>query len=279
MVSAALLWSTSGLFVKSPPLAALPLENRGPALACYRALAVAVGLLPLVSRSSIRWHPGLLPMVVSFAVMNLLFVTAMTRTTAAAAVFLQYTSTAWAFLLGALLHAEPIRRMNLVCLVFALLGIGWIVIGEWHSNYLVGNLLGLGSGLAYAGVIVSLRRLRQEDAVWLVVLNHLVAGLCLLPWVATHFVPMTALQWTLAAGLGVVQMGIPYVLFARGLRNVTVQEAALITLLEPILNPLWVWLFWGEPVPATTLVGGGWIVAGLLLRSLLGWRVERASRR
>jgi hypothetical protein len=88
LLAAALLWSTSGLFLKSPPLAALPVETRGPVLACYRALFAAAFLAPFVRRGSIRFRPMLIPMVVSFAAMNVLFVSAMTRTTAAAAIFL-----------------------------------------------------------------------------------------------------------------------------------------------------------------------------------------------
>jgi drug/metabolite transporter (DMT)-like permease len=74
------------------------------------------------------------------------------------------------------------------------------------------------------------------------------------------------LQWLLIALLGVVQMGLPYVLAARGVALVTVQEAALLFLLEPILNPLWVWLCWGESAGWQTLIGGGLILGGLAIR-------------
>src|SRR5690349_2934623 len=100
LLAAAVLWSTSGLFLKSPPLARIPQFERGPVLACYRALFAAAFLAPFVSRAAIRFRPALVPMSLSFAAMNLLFVTAMTRTTAGAAIFLQYTSTVWAFALG-----------------------------------------------------------------------------------------------------------------------------------------------------------------------------------
>jgi drug/metabolite transporter (DMT)-like permease len=65
---------------------------------------------------------------------------------------------------------------------------------------------------------------------------------------------------------GVVQMGLPYVLFAKALRSVSVQEAALVTLIEPVLNPLWVRLLWGETVGAATWAGGALILAGLAVR-------------
>lgn len=269
LVSAAVLWSTSGLFVKSGPLAALPVLERGPMLACYRALFAALFLLPAVRWKSVRWRPMLVPMVVLFAAMNVLIVTALTRTTVAAAIFLQYTSAVWAFVFGFVFLKERIDRGNLIALLAAVCGIAWIVAGDWSSENFAGNLLALGSGACFAGVILCLRWLRDEDSVWLIALNHLFAGVVLLPWVLSFDIQLDATQWMLAAGFGVLQMGLPYVLFARGVRTVSMQEAALIPLIEPILNPVWVWFVWNKPAGETTWIGGGLIVGGLAIRYLL----------
>jgi len=269
VVLASLLWSTSGAFVKSPPLAAIPEDARGPILACFRALAAAAALSFFVKPRHVRWRPMLVPFVISFAGMNLLFVTAMTRTTAAAAIFLQYTSTAWAFVFSIFILRERADRPNLLALACALAGLGWIVAGDWNTAYFAGNCLALGSGVCYAGVIISLKLLRDEDSAWLVALCHAAAGLLLLPLVATRSLSLSPLQWSLIGLFGVVQMGLPYVIFASALRRVPIQDAALLTLLEPILNPLWVYLLWGEPVGFGTWIGGGLIVGGLVLRSLL----------
>ena len=278
LLAAAVLWSLSGLLVKSPPLQELSVACRGPILACGRGLFAALFLLPFVRWRSVRWRPMLVPMVVAFASMNLLFVTAMTRTTAAAAIFLQYTSTPWAFLLGLVFLRERIDRGNLVALVFALAGIASIVAGDWNGANFAGNILALGSGFCYAVVVFSLRWLRDEDSAWLVMLSHLVAGLVLLPWVLSFGVTLTAPQWGLTALLGIVQMALPYVLFARGVRWVTTQEAALLTMIEPVLNPFWVWLFWREAVGDTTWIGGSLILGGLAVRyALLPRRAVQAA--
>ena len=254
------------MLVKSPPLQRLPLEDRGPLVACFRAVIAGLALLPFVRWSAVRLHWGLVPMVLSFAVMNVLFVSAMTITTAAAAIFLQYTATVWAFVFGTAFLREKVTRENLVALVFGLAGIAWIVAGNWSGGDFLGILLALGSGLGYGGVVVSLRALHREDSAWLVVLNHLVAGVILIPWVASRSVLPDVPQWGIIVALGVLQMGLPYVLFCRGVAHVSSQEAALITLLEAILNPLWVWLVWDEHVSSATWIGGGLIIAGLLLR-------------
>jgi drug/metabolite transporter (DMT)-like permease len=102
-----------------------------------------------------------------------------------------------------------------------------------------------------------------------VVLNHLASAIVLFPWVASRGIMPTGTQWTLIAVLGAFQMGLPYVLFARGLAGVPAQEAGLITLLEAVLNPIWVWLFWREEVAGSTWIGGGLILTGLLMRYVL----------
>ncbi len=266
LIAAALLWSLSGIVIKSPVIQAIPVGDRSLVLACYRALFAAVGLLPFVAWRRVRVTPRLVPSVVSFAVMNVLFVSAFTRTTAGAASCLQYTSTAWVFLFGWLVLKEKIHRGNIVALVCAGGGIAWILFSEQNDQHADGNLFALGSGIAYAGVMLSLRWLRNEDAAWVTVLNHAVSGLVLLPLVLTRHIELTALQWSLVAFLGVFQMGLPYVLAARGVAVLSVQESALLVLLEPILVPLWAWLCWGEHIGGPTLFGGGLILGGLAVR-------------
>jgi drug/metabolite transporter (DMT)-like permease len=269
LLAAAILWSTSGLFMKSPPLEAVPVSERGPLVACFRALLAGMCLVPFVNWRRARFHRQMAPMALAFAAMNFLFITAMTRTTAAAAIFLQYTGIGWAFLFGVVFLKEPVTRANLAALAFGLAGIAWIVGGEWHGSQFVGTLLALGSGLAYGAVITSLRALREEDSAWLVVLNHLVSAAVLLPWIVARGLIPSGAQWGVIALLGAFQMGLPYVLFARGMAGVPAQEAGLITLLEAILNPFWVWLFWGEEVAISTWIGGGLVLTGLLVRYLV----------
>ena len=275
LIAAAVLWSLSGLFVKSPPLDVIPLEVRGPLLACYRALFAGAMFSLLVKRRSIRWRPGLVPMVGVFTAMNVLFVSSMTRTTSAAAIFLQYTATAWVALLSFFLLKERLRRPTLVALAGAISGILWIVLNEEHAHHAVGNFLALGSGFSLACTLVMLRVLRDEDSTWLTALNHLLSGLILLPWVLTIDVSLSPTQWLLIAGLGIVQMGTPYVLFARAVRSVPVTEAVLLTLLEPILNPIWVLLFWGEQPAAHVWSGGALILGGLLTMAVLRRQAPR----
>jgi len=121
--------------------------------------------------------------------------------------------------------------------------------------------------------------LRGLDTVWIVAVAHLVTAVCIFPYVAYLGIWPTTSQYPVLAGFGLLQMALPYVFFARGLRTVTSQEATVIGLLEPILLPVWVYLAWGEMAAPWTIVGGGLILAGLFLRYGVPLLRTRAARR
>ena len=267
VVLAAIMWSTSGVFAKKIGLPAVT-------MACLRALFAGAVLLPLMRPRFLSFRPAMLGMVACFTTMNVCYVTALTKTTAANAIFLQYTAPAWMFLASVLWLGEPFDRRSFQSLLISMLGVVVIVAGNW-SGASFGVVLGLVAGLSYGGVAVFLRVLRAENAVWLTVLNHLSAGLVLLPVVLwrPELSPgdFTGIQWFALALFGAGQMALPYVLFSRGLTAVSAQEAGIITLLEPVLNPVLTLLVVHEVPAASTLVGGAVILAGI------GWRYVRRS--
>tara|TARA_R110002111_G_scaffold168038_2_gene233949 strand:- start:54655 stop:55554 length:900 start_codon:yes stop_codon:yes gene_type:complete len=265
---ASVLWSLSGVFIKSPPFQSIPEADRGLIFACYRAFFAGLFLLPFVKLRYVRWRPGLIPLLIAFASMNLLFVTAMTKTSAAAAIFLQNTSVVWAMLFGLVFLKERIERGSIVAMLIVMVGIFCIVTADWSGKNYTGNMIALMSGVSYALVVILFRQLRDEHPAWLVALCLLVSAALVAPWALTLGISLTGLQLFLIATLGVVQMGTPYVIFSHAVKTVNSQEAALLVLTEPILNPIWVWLFWGETVSLTTLVGCSLIVLGLAVRFL-----------
>lgn len=265
IVAAALLWSMSGLFAKAPIFAEWPPESRGAMLAFWRALFAGLLLLPLVRRP--RWNPRLVPMTLSFAGMNVTFLTAMAWTTAANAIWLQSTAPLWVFAFGLLWGSDPFNRRDGVMLVSGAAGVGVILYYELTGQSQLGVLCGLAAGACYAGVVLSLRTLRDENGAWLVALNHLVAALVVLPYLVYLNVMPTSWQLVVLAAFGLLQMGLPYLCFARGLRSISGQEASGIALLEPVVTPLWVFLAWRSELPDWwTLVGGGLILIGLAWR-------------
>jgi DME family drug/metabolite transporter len=147
------------------------------------------------------------------------------------------------------------------------LGVVIIVLGGWHSGELPVIALALGSGVCYAGVVIGLRVLRTLSAPWLTAWNHLLAGVIFLPLVV-GLRPPTWQQFLLLFLYGSVQMGLPYWLMARGLRVVNPQEAGIITLLEPILNPIWAYVV----SPQTEVPNPFTFLGGLVILGALGWR-------
>lgn len=263
---AALLWSTSGFFVKAPLFAGWP----GPLLAFWRAAFASLVLLPLVRRP--RFSLRLIPMVASFAAMNWFYLSAMVKTEAGNAIWLQYTAPVWVFLVSAFVWRESVHRLDWLLLVFATAGVGLIVVCEFGGESLVGVVYGLLSGVMFAGIALSLRWLRDEESAWLVALNHLATAALLSPYVVYYpaYWPNSQ-QWAFIAALGVLQMGLPYLLFARGLRSVPSHEASGIALIEPLLVPVWVYLAWRHadnytPPRWWTIAGGALILVGLLIR-------------
>jgi drug/metabolite transporter (DMT)-like permease len=267
VLAAATLWSTSGFFAKAPYFARWP----GPALAFWRAAFACVVLWPLVRRP--QWSWKLLPMVAVFAGMNYTYLTAMEKGSAANAIWLQCTAPVWVLLFGVFAFGERAIRRDWLLVAFAAAGVGIILFFELQGEGLEAVAWGLASGVFYAGVVLSLRNLRAQESAWLAALNHLVTALVLAPialeryWSPSSGAPLpTGIQWPLLAAFGIFQMGLPYVLFTRGLRSIPGHEATGIGLMEPILVPVWVWLAWGDKPAWWTLVGGGLILVGLAIR-------------
>ena len=271
---AAVMWSTSGFFAKAPLFADWPLETggmpvRGPLLAFWRAVFASLVLLPFVRRP--RWNWKLVPMVLAYAAMNYTFLTAMTLTTEANAIWLQHTAPLYVFLVGVTLFGERVHPRDGWLVACCLLGVGVILAFEIRGQSTAGIVYGLLGGVTYAAIVLSLRHLRGEDGAWLVFLNNAVTAILFLPFVLRNSLWPTLPQSMYLAGFGMLQMGLPYLLFARGLQRVTGHEASGIVLLEPLLVPLWVFVAWRHAPtyqsPAWwTFVGAGLILAGLLIR-------------
>ncbi len=273
-LSAAILWSTSGLFAKAPYFALWP----GPLLAFWRAAFACVVLFPLVRKPQWSWR--LVPAAATFALMNFTYLSAMASTAkgaAANAIWLQSTAPVWVLAAGVFVFRERAIFRDWLLIVFCLAGIGIILAGGLHSGARADRdavLYGVASGVFYAGVVLSLRQLRDLEAAWIVTLNHLVTAIVLSPYLFTwtsgwptlnDFWPQ-GIQWPLLLGFGVLQMGLPYVLFARSLKTIPGHQASGIGLVEPLLMPIWVWLAYGDVPTWWTLAGGGLILAGLVLR-------------
>ncbi len=183
---------------------------------------------------------------------------------------------AWVLLLGWWLGRERVGRLDVTLVGTSMLGVAVILAGEWTwggtgSHDQMGTLWGLASGVAFAGVIISLGRVGDLDTFWVVALCHLSAAMGLAPWVVAGRLWPSGAMWLWLAAFGLLQMAAPYVLFSIGLRHVRSQEASCLALLEPLLVPLWVWCVWRtaadyQPPTWWTAAGAACILGGLIHR-------------
>ncbi len=275
MLAAGILWSLGGLMAKS-----LDLDAVG--IALYRSLFAGLALLPLVSPRRWTFRPAMIPLGIAFGTMTGFYLAAIKLTTAANAIYLQYTATFWVIPLGMLFLGERPSRRAVAGVGLAMVGIAIIVArgydgrpDEWK-----GVALGLASGVSFAIIATGMRGLREHDPRWLSIVYNILGATTLGVWMilSGRGIPVPTLgQAGFLAVFGVVQMAVPYVLFASGLRDIGAAEAALIALIEPILTPIWVALVLGEiPAPAT-MVGGLFLLLGILCRYSPGWRRGRAD--
>lgn len=287
LVLAAVLWSLGsvlmrllreplGLGLHEPTIS--PLQ-----IAFYRGLFGGLFLLALVRRGDFTFRPRMVVMVVTFTVMSGLYLTALGIGPAANAIFLQNTSPMWVYLFAVLFLGERSDRRGWESVLLGVGGAVVIVVGGWPASLppdeqrtqVLILLMGLGSGVTYAVVVLFLRLLRDHSAVWLVSINLLGTAVTLGAFVLLTEGPSEFVRWVSAPSVaqlgvlcaaGIVQMGVPYWLFTRGLRSVSPQEAAIITLIEPLLNPVWAYLLTPEKDTPTSpmLLGGGLILLALI---------------
>ncbi|HEX9271773.1 MAG TPA: DMT family transporter [Candidatus Binatia bacterium] len=260
LLFAAVLWSLAGIFIKFlslPPLT----------IVFYRSLFASLFFAFFVRRSIAIPRVALLVSALAYTAAISAFVSANKITTAANAIALQYTAPMFVFMIVHFLFGEKITGASWISLVLGMLGIAVICVGSAGQPDAAGVMIALLSGLLFSIYMVSLRFLKEFNPGTLTFLNNLVCCLILLPLVGSELSLSLKEGWIVAV-MGVVQLGIPYWLFSKGLEQISVQEASLIVLIEPVLNPLWVALIVGELPSGATLVGGLCIVGSLAFRYL-----------
>lgn len=259
LIVAAACWSMSGVIIKLVGMSALN-------IAFYRSAIAALFLGPFAWKRRERLDRASLALAAAYTATVILLVVATKATTAANAIILQYTAPLFVFVLGIPLLGEHPTRRDWTGLALAMTGVLYIFYGAGEADA-VGVGYGLASGLAFGLLIVLLRRYSARDPLWVVFCNNLVVGLLLLPLVWGE-IWIEGWELVLMLVMGIVQLGLPYVLFGLAVRHVSAREAALISLLEPLLNPIWVGLVVGEIPGRETQIGGAVILGGLLLRYL-----------
>ncbi len=260
---AALLWSTAGLFIKWIPWHPL-------AIAGLRS-GIASLVLLVYWWASEKTLPPLPNIKKSFGALNymvlvLLFIGANKLTTAANAILLQFTSPVWVLIFAAIFLKEAFRKEDLITTVAVLCGMALFFMGNLELGGMMGNFLAILSGIAMAIMVVSLKGVKTGSPLEIVFWGNVMTFFIGLPFYSG--ITVSGASVFAICFLGVVQLGISYIFFAKGIQKVSALEGILIPVLEPLLNPVWVFLFYGEQPTVFALIGGVIVVGAVAVSGL-----------
>jgi drug/metabolite transporter, DME family len=266
---AAALWSSAGAVMKLCSLS-------GWQIAGGRSLVAALFLFAAVREARRRPDLEVVLTSLAYAATVVSFSIANKLTTSANAIFIQDTAPLWVLLLSPWLLAERASRAALLSVPVYALGLALFFVDELSPGQVTGNLVALASGVAFALCIIGLRRV-QERAASALVWGNLCAALLTLPLWFSGPAP-TTLDLGFVAYLGVFQLGLSYLCFARGVAHTPALEASLLALLEPVLNPIWTFIFVGERPGPWALCGGSIVLAATVWRTLAPLVAARVAR-
>ena len=273
VLAAAVIWSTGGLFIKWTTLSGLELSF-------CRSLFAMITVAILTRREGFGLNKLMLAASVLYAVLLILFVLATKETTAANAIFLQYTAPVYVLIFEPIIYKEKFRPRDLVTVLICLGGMALFFVGQLRPQDITGNLFALASGLCFAFYFLLLRhpRAREVNRASSVIYGNLLALIVTAPWGLAALTHLNLHDAFSATYLGVVQLGIAYTLFTAGMaRGVRSLDAGIICFVEPVLNPVWVFLVIGERPSGWALLGGTIIIAAVIGHMLLDARSKRRT--
>jgi drug/metabolite transporter, DME family len=278
LLAAAAIFSTGGAALKLTSLS-------GVQVACARSGIAAIVVLLMAPESRRGWTWRTVVASIAYATCLTLFVLANKLTTSANTIFLQAAAPLYLLLLGPWLLKEPVKRSDLG--VLAIMGAGFVFVflgtsppARTAPNPALGNILAALSGVAWAFLVVGLRWLGRAEAAagheapsptTAVVLGNLLAALVNLPF-ALPFVSVTTVDIATILFLGIVQIGIAYMLMSRALKHVGALEASILLMVEPALNPFWSWWMHGEAPGGWSIAGGALILGATLVKGAVDSR-------
>lgn len=264
LVITALLWSMGGLLIKLVDL-------NGIAIAAGRSIIAAVIIMMVMGVPDFKIKKYEAFGALSYTSTVILYVSATKLTTAANAILLQYTAPVYVALLSAYFLNEKITGYDWFTILIVVLGMSLFFFDKLGGGSILGNILAILSGVGFALTAVFLRKLKDGKPINLVIYGNILTGIIGIPFLIGKVPSGRSILGLLL--LGVFQLGISYIFYSEAIKNVSALEGILIPILEPLLNPVWVFIFIGERPGFWSLTGGMVVLTAITLRCIRNIRV------
>lgn len=260
LIITSILWSFGGIGIKL-------MSWNGFAIAGLRSLLAAAVILAVIRRPRLPRTPYQIAAILCYVGLVSLIVVSTKLTTAANAILLQYTAPVYSAVLGILVLKEPVRKKDVITILLIMSGLVIFLYDGLSGGRLLGNLRALGSGVCYGAMNVFMRKggnsAPAENVFW----GNIATFLIMLPLMGKP--EMTPVNIGMILFLGFIQLGLAYLLYTAAISHVNALEATVITVLEPILSPVWVMLFYGEIPSILTVIGGMIVLAAICGKEML----------
>jgi len=263
LIAAAALWSSSGLLIKIVDWSALSIISG-------RSMTALLVFLWYLRRLELRFSRIELAGGISYVGVQLFFVLATKQTAAANAIFLQYTAPIYLLFFGYWFLGERPERSDWVSIPIIFLGLVLFLGDGIRFSGIQGNILGALSGAAMAAMMVAMRKQKSEAPARMILLGCLLSIAVGLPSLARESFSFRNVGIILF--MGIFQMGLPYVFFSIAIKHLAALESSLVLFIEPVLNPVWVFLVIGEVPGPLALAGGALVIGTAVVRALVSSR-------
>ncbi len=266
MAATAFLWSIAGLFIKA-------IDWNPIAIAGMRSLVASIVIFAYLRRPVFHFSFAQTAAAITHAVTMLLFVAANKTTTAANAILLQYMAPVLTAFIGSALLKERPHAEHFIALPLVVGGMVVMFFDELGGGKLFGNLLAILSAVTFSFYFVFMRMQKDGSPLESILLSHwLTAIICILISLFLPFPQVNLKSLSAIAVLGIVQIGLPSLLFCYAIKRVSAVSANLIAVIEPVFNPVWVFIVIGEAPGVQTLIGGLIIVLSVTIASVISAR-------
>ncbi len=261
MALAAVFFSMGGLLCKMIPWSALAINGARDLLG-----SMVIGCYMIAIHHRPRMNRTVFAGAICMFGVTTLFVMANKMTTAANTIVLQYTAPIWVMIFMAVRFRKKPNRRDIITLCAVFAGILCFFIGSLSAGGILGDLLAVAAGIFYAGLFI-LNSIEQGDAISSLFFGQLFAGIVFTPLVAREHV-FTAETLAAVLILGVIQVGLAYVCFYQGTRYTDPVRSSLIAGIEPVLNPVFVAIFWHETLGSLSVIGAVIVIVAVTLHAV-----------